>query len=147
MSPRLRLRRLANGEGLPIWSYQTVGSAGLDLYAAADTDLNPGAFAAVPTGFAMELPPGTVGDIRARSGRALRDGLTILQGVGTVDADYRGEVKVLLLNVGPRAVRIERGERIAQLVVLPVVRVAVEETEGLAESERGDGGFGSTGTR
>ena len=143
----LKVSRLPHGAGLPLWAYQTAGSAGLDLYAAAGVDVEPGQWKLVPTGFAMELPPGTVGDIRARSGRALRDGLTVLQGVGTVDADYRGEVKVLLVNLGPSPLRIERGERIAQLVVLSVSHVDVVETDALAESDRSTGGFGSTGDR
>lgn len=147
MKPVLRVRRLPNGVGLPLWAYQTAGSAGLDLYAAEAVDLEPGAWAPVPTGFAMELPPSTVGDIRARSGRALRDGLTVLQGVGTVDEDFRGEVKVLLVNLGQRSLRIERGERIAQLVVVPVLSVVVVEAGELTESARGRGGFGSTGVR
>lgn len=143
----LRVRRLVHGEGLPLWAYQTRGAAGLDLYAAQALILAPSRWALVPTGFAMELPPGTVGDIRARSGRALREGLTVLQGVGTVDEDYRGEVQVLLINLGPEPVRIERGDRIAQLVVLPVVRVEITEVETLSDSDRHAEGFGSTGQR
>jgi len=143
--PVLKVRRLPHGEGLPLWSYQTAQAAGVDLYAAADVSLAPRRWARVPTGFAVELPPGTVGDIRGRSGLALTHGVTVLQGVGTLDEDYRGEVQVLLVNHGQKPVRIARGERIAQLVVLPVVRVAVAEVASLETTARGAGGFGSTG--
>lgn len=141
----LKVYRLPHGEGLPLWSYQTAQAAGLDLYAAADVSLAPGHWVRVPTGFAVELPPGTVGDIRGRSGLAWTHGVTVLQGVGTLDEDYRGEVQVLLVNHGTRRVHIARGERIAQLVVLPVVRVAVAEVESLGATARGAAGFGSTG--
>ena len=146
---RLAVLRLAHAQGLPLPSYQTASSAGLDLYAAVAADapltLAPGARAAVPTGLVIGIPAGHEGQVRARSGRALREGLAVLNAPGTIDADFRGELKVLLVNLGSAPVVIARAERIAQLVIAPVARVAVEEVVALAPTERGEGGFGSTG--
>jgi dUTP pyrophosphatase len=142
--------RLPHGEGLPLPSYATQGSVGLDLAAALETDLvlAPGARCAVPTGFVVELPEGFEGQVRARSGRALREGLAVLNGPGTVDWDYRGELRVLLVNLGEAPLTVRRGERVAQLVVAPVVRATPREAppEAIpAATGRASGGFGSTG--
>jgi dUTP pyrophosphatase len=138
---------LPHGDGLPLPAYATPGSAGVDLAAALDAPLvlAPGARAAVPTGIALALPEGYEGQIRPRSGLALRHGLAVLNSPGTIDADYRGEVRVILANLGDAPVTIARGERIAQLVVAPVSRVAFAPVATLPESRRGAGGFGSTG--
>ena len=143
----IALRRLAHGEGLPLPAYATPGSAGLDLVAAlaAPVDLPPGGRALIPTGLAMALPEGYEAQIRPRSGLALKHGITVLNAPGTVDSDYRGEVSVLLVNLGDRPVRIARGERIAQLVVAPVTRIAWQEQATLDDTQRGVGGYGSTG--
>ncbi len=145
----LRVFRLPHAEGLPLPNYATDGAAGLDLVAAVPEGgpmvLRPGERAAVPTGLVIALPEGHEGQVRARSGRALREGLAVLNAPGTVDADYRGEVKVLLVNLGQSDVTIARGERVAQLVVAPVTRVAVTQAGELGETARGGGGFGSTG--
>lgn len=142
------IARLAHGAGLPLPSYQTVGAAGLDLAAAVPADapltLAPGDRALVPTGFSIALPQGHEAQIRPRSGLASRHGVTVLNAPGTVDADYRGEVMVLLVNLGQKPMRIARGERIAQMVVAPVVRVEWREAD-LDATPRGAGGFGSTG--
>jgi dUTP pyrophosphatase len=147
--PSLRVLRLPHGEGLPLPSYATEGAAGLDLYAALPDDtvleLSPGERAAVPTGFVVAVPQGYEGQVRPRSGRALREGLTVLNAPGTIDADYRGEVRVLLVNLGTVPLSVRRGERIAQLVVCPVTRVAVCAVDGLEATPRGPAGFGSTG--
>ena len=148
MSPlAVPLRVLPHGSGLPLPSYATPGSAGLDLAAAvtAELVLAPGDRAAVPTGIAIALPEGYEAQVRPRSGLALRHGLTVLNSPGTVDADYRGEIQIILANLGREPVTIARGQRIAQLVVAPVQRVLWQETEALPESRRGAGGFGSTG--
>jgi dUTP pyrophosphatase len=139
--------RLAHGEGLPLPAYETPGSAGMDLRAAVETPLTlqPGARAAVPTGIAIALPPGYEGQVRPRSGLALRDGVTTLNTPGTIDADYRGEVRVILINHGAVPVTIARGDRIAQLVIAPVVQAAWREAAELDVTGRGEGGFGSTG--
>lgn len=141
------IRRLAHGEGLPLPAYATAGSAGLDLLAALDrpVEIPPGGRTLIPTGLAMELPEGYEAQIRPRSGLALRHGLTVLNAPGTVDSDYRGEVTVLLVNLGDQPVRLARGERIAQLVVAPVTRIAWSERAELSETSRGAGGYGSTG--
>lgn len=143
----IALRRLAHGEGLPLPAYATPGSAGLDLVAAlaAPVDLPPGGRALIPTGLAMALPEGYEAQIRPRSGLALKHGITVLNAPGTVDSDYRGEVSVLLVNLGDRPVQIARGERIAQLVVAPVTRIAWQEQATLDDTQRGAGGYGSTG--
>ncbi len=133
------------GEPLPLPRYETAHAAGLDLRADEPVALEPGARALVPTGLALEIPPGHEGQVRPRSGLALRHGVTCLNSPGTIDADYRGEVKVILANLGQAAVRFERGERIAQLVVAPVAHATLVEAEALGETGRGQGGFGSTG--
>ncbi len=145
----LQILRLDHAHDLPLPAYATDGAAGLDLCAAVSegrpTVLQPGERAAIPTGLVMAIPAGHEGQVRARSGRALREGLAVLNAPGTVDSDYRGEVKVLLVNLGDRAITIARGERIAQLVIAPVARVAVRAVESLDETARAAGGFGSTG--
>lgn len=141
------VRRLPHGEGLPLPAYATPGSAGLDLVAALErpVEIQPGGRTLVPTGLAIELPEGYEAQIRPRSGLALRHGLTVLNTPGTVDSDYRGEVSVLLVNLGDRPVTLSRGERIAQMVVAPVRRIAWSEQASLSETRRGAGGYGSTG--
>jgi len=138
---------LPHGAGLPLPAYQTDGAAGLDLFAALPEPLTlaPLARALVPTGLRLALPRGTEGQVRPRSGFALREGVTCLNSPGTIDSDYRGEVQVLLVNLGASPVTIRRGERIAQLVVAPVTRVALALAPGLDETARGAGGFGHTG--
>lgn len=144
---RVALMRLPEGEGLPIPTYMSDLAAGADLYAAVRDELVllPGARALVPTGFALAIPPGFEAQIRPRSGLALRSGVTCLNAPGTIDADYRGPVQVLLANLGAERVTIARGDRIAQLVVAPVSRASFEEVPDLPQSVRGAGGFGSTG--
>ena len=143
----VRIRRLAHAEGLPLPAYASDGSAGADLCAAVDEELiiRPGERAAVPTGLVLEIPDGHEGQVRPRSGLAIRAGLTIVNAPGTIDSDYRGELKVLMINLGSDPVSINRGERIAQLLIAPVTRASFVESEALSLSERGDGGFGSTG--
>ena len=141
------LQVLPHGAGLPLPSYATPGSAGVDLTAALEAPLvlSPGARAAVPTGIALALPEGYEAQVRPRSGLALNHGIAVLNSPGTIDSDYRGEVRVILANLGDTPVTIARGERIAQLVVAPVSRVAFERVADLPETRRGAGGFGSTG--
>ena len=145
----VRVARLAHAEGLPLPSYESAGAAGMDLRAAVAEPvvLEPGARMAVPTGLMIALPPGFEGQVRPRSGLALRQGVTALNSPGTIDADYRGEVKVILVNHGAEAVTIGRGDRIAQLVVAPVVQVEWAEVPSLESTGRGAGGFGSTGSQ
>ncbi len=146
MAITLLVRRVGNrGPPLDLPRYETEGSAGLDLRADEPVSLAPGERALVPTGLALEIPPGHEGQVRPRSGLAARHGVTLLNAPGTVDADYRGEVKVILVNHGQQPVRFERGERVAQLVIAPVARAALEVVEALGETGRGAGGFGSTG--
>lgn len=144
----LALSVLPHGKGLPLPAYESAGAAGLDLRAALDVPLTvaPGARVLVPTGLTMAIPPGHEGQVRARSGLALRHGLAVLNAPGTIDADYRGEVKVILANLGQETVVLERGERIAQLVIAPVVQARIAIVDSLDETDRGAGGFGSTGT-
>jgi dUTP pyrophosphatase len=143
--------RLPHGADLPLPAYETAGAAGMDLRAAVPQDepltLSPGARFAVPTGLAFALPQGFEGQVRPRSGLAAKQGVTCLNTPGTIDADYRGEVKVILINLGAEDVHIRRGDRIAQLVIAPVVQAAWAEVESLDETARGAGGFGSTGGR
>lgn len=142
----MQVRRVGEHDlGLP--AYATPGSAGLDLRAASDHRLEPGDRGLVGTGFAIALPDRCEGQIRPRSGLAVRQGVTVLNAPGTVDADYRGEVKVLLINLGQEPVEIHAGDRIAQLVVAPVSQVRLVEVDALPETSRGAGGFGSTGRR
>lgn len=141
----IRLMRLPHGEGLPLPAYATAGAAGMDVVAAEDLVLAPGARHAVATGFAIAIPRGYEVQVRPRSGLALKHGITCLNTPGTIDADYRGEVKVILANLGDQPFTIARGERIAQLVPAPVQRALFEEVTVLDETDRGSGGFGSTG--
>ena len=149
-TPRLAIVRLPHAAGLDLPAYETDGAAGLDLRAAVPEDrpliLPPGRRAAVPTGLVFELPDGHEGQVRPRSGLALKHGITCLNTPGTIDSDYRGEVKVLLVNLGDEEFAVTRGMRIAQLVVAPVTRVTVEEHQTSSATTRGAGGFGSTGT-
>jgi dUTP pyrophosphatase len=135
----------ARGEPLPLPSYATELAAGLDLRADVALTLAPGARALVPTGLAIAIPAGYEGQVRPRSGLALREGVTCLNSPGTIDADYRGEVGVILINLGEKPVQIGRGDRIAQLVIAPVVRAALTETAELPQTRRSAGGFGHTG--
>jgi dUTP pyrophosphatase len=147
MKPRVALKWLENGAGLDLPAYETAGSAGADIRAAVDAPmtLEPGARALVPTGFAMALPDGFEAQVRPRSGLAVKNGLTVLNAPGTIDSDYRGEVKVPLINLGTDPFVIERGMRIAQMVIAPVVQGSFAEVSDLDETARGAGGFGSTG--
>ena len=149
MSPAVtvRLRRLPHGAGLPLPAAASPGSAGLDLCAALAEPLvlAPGERRLVPTGLVLEIPAGWEGQVRPRSGLALRHGLTLLNAPGTIDSDYRGEVGVILANLGGEPVTVNRGDRIAQLVVAAVAEVEIEEAADLSPTARHDGGFGSTG--
>ncbi|UIJ44409.1 dUTP diphosphatase [Sphingomonas cannabina] len=142
---RIALRRLPHGEDLPLPAYATDGAAGMDVVAAEALTLAPGQRHAVATGFAMAIPPGYEVQVRPRSGLALRHGVTCLNTPGTIDSDYRGEVKVILANLGDAPFTIARGDRIAQLVPAPVQPATLDEVASLDETVRGDGGFGSTG--
>ena len=141
------LKRLDNGADLALPQYETAGSAGADIRAAVDAPLRlePGQRALVPAGFAMALPAGYEAQVRPRSGLAVKSGITVLNAPGTIDSDYRGEVRVPLINLGDEAFTVERGMRIAQLVIAPVVQAGFNEVGDLDETERGAGGFGSTG--
>ena len=139
------LKRLPDGEGLPLPAYASAGAAGLDVVAAESLTLAPGARHAVATGFAIAVPEGYEVQVRPRSGLALKHGITCLNTPGTIDSDYRGEVKVIIANLGDAPFEVVRGERIAQLVPAPVLRAAFSEVEDLEETSRGAGGFGSTG--
>ena len=143
--PVLKIKRLAEGVELP--RRETPGSAGFDLRACLDAPLEvaPGQWAMVPTGLAMEIPQGLAGMVFSRSGLGTKQGMVVAQGVGVIDSDYRGEVKVPLRNMGADPYEIKPGERVAQLVLLPVGLPLVEEVEGLTGTQRGEGGFGSTG--
>jgi dUTP pyrophosphatase len=143
----VRVRRLPHGEGLPLPSYASAGAAGADLVAAVAEPLTlaPGERSALPTGLVVELPAGYEGQVRPRSGLALHHGVTVANAPGTVDADYRGEVRVVLVNLGREAVTIARGDRIAQLVVAPVTQADFVADNRLSATGRGAGGFGSTG--
>lgn len=149
MTPTIPIVRLPHAEGLPLPAYETAQAAGMDLRAAVPDDapltLKPGARFAVPTGLAFALPEGFEGQVRPRSGLAAKQGVTCLNTPGTIDADYRGEVKVILINLGEEDVHIRRGDRIAQLVIAPVVQGRWQEVASLEETARGAGGFGSTG--
>ncbi len=147
--PTLKLVRLPHGEDLPLPAYETAGAAGMDLRAAVADDqpitLAPGQRALVPTGFVMEIPEGFEAQIRPRSGLAFKNGITCLNTPGTIDSDYRGEVKVLLINLGDQPFEITRGMRIAQTIIAPVTQVRVQEATEASTTDRGAGGFGSTG--
>ncbi len=145
----LKILRLPHAQGLPVPAYESAGAAGLDLRAASPEDapivISPGTRALVPTGLSLQFPEGFEAQIRPRSGLALSRGVTVLNAPGTVDADYRGEVKVLLVNFGETDFVVERGARIAQLVMASVARADIAEVDVLDDSARGKGGFGSTG--
>jgi len=143
---KVKLQRLHSFD-LPLPSYMTSGASGMDLYAAIDRDmvLNPGQWALVPTGIALSIPPDYEAQIRPRSGLALKHGLTLLNSPGTIDADYRGEIKLIVINLGPEAYILKRGERLAQMVFARVERVELVEVDTLEASGRGQGGFGHTG--
>jgi dUTP pyrophosphatase len=149
VTPTVPITRLPHGEGLPLPGYETAGAAGMDLRAAVPDDepfvLKPGARHPIPTGLAFALPPGFEAQVRPRSGLAAKHGVTCLNTPGTIDADYRGEVKVILVNLGEEDFTIRRGERIAQLVIAPVVQATWTEVANLDQTARGAGGFGSTG--
>ena len=144
----VRVMRLPHGKDLPLPSYQSASAAGLDLLAASITPviIAPGARALVPTGIAIALVNGYEAQVRPRSGLAARHGLTVLNAPGTIDADYRGEIHVLLINLGEEPVTVERGMRIAQMVITPVIRAHILEVPSLDQTMRGSGGFGSTGS-
>jgi dUTP pyrophosphatase len=149
MNPFVPLMRLPHAEGLPLPAYETSGAAGMDLRAAvAEADpvvLRPGDRAMIPTGFCIAVPRGYEAQARPRSGLAAKSGVTCLNSPGTIDSDYRGELKVILINHGAEAFTVRRGDRIAQLVIAPVVQAAWVEVDSLDETSRGAGGFGSTG--
>jgi len=145
----VKIARLPHGEGLPLPAFQSPLAAGLDLQAAVPADapvvLAPGRRALIPTGVALALPEGFEAQVRPRSGLAARHGVTVLNAPGTIDADYRGEVQVVLINLGDESFTVMRGMRIAQLIVAPVTRIALRDVGALDATARGDGGFGSTG--
>lgn len=147
----LQIVQLPHGKGLPLPAYQTAQAAGMDLIAAPPEDapivIAPGQYVMVPTGIMIALPDGTEGQVRPRSGLAAKHGVTVLNAPGTIDADYRGEVNVLLINHGREPFTVTRGLRIAQLVVTQVLQVTVRATDNLNDTARGSGGFGSTGTK
>ena len=146
MTLSVRVQRLPHARDLPLPDYATGHAAGLDLLAAAAVEIAPMGRALVPTGVALELPAGFEGQVRPRSGLAARHGVTVLNAPGTIDADYRGEVQVLLINLGQQPFSVTRGMRVAQLVVAPFVRAALVEADALEATARGAGGFGSTGS-
>ena len=150
MSTELRIVRLPHAADLPLPAYHSALAAGLDLSAAvpaaSPVAINPGARAMIPTGIAIALPPGSEGQIRPRSGLAIRHGVTVLNAPGTIDADYRGEIQVILVNLGAETLVITRGMRIAQLVVAPIQQAILVECTELNETDRAAGGFGSTGS-
>ena len=147
----VRVMRLPHGRDLPLPQYQSALAAGLDLLAAVADDapvvIAPGGRAAIPTGIAIALPPGSEGQIRPRSGLAARHGVTVLNAPGTIDADYRGELQVILANIGADSFVIRRGMRIAQLVIAPIQHARLVESDSLDATQRAEGGLGSTGTR
>ena len=149
MSVDVRVKRLPHGKDLPLPTYQTASSAGLDLQAAIAPQIilviEPGSRELVPTGLAIELPEGFEAQIRPRSGLALKKGVTLVNTPGTIDADYRGEIGVIVINHGSEPFEIVRGDRIAQMIVAPVVQARLVEVDDLSSSDRGAGGFGSTG--
>ena len=142
---RVEVKRLENGHGLPLPAYATEGSAGMDVVSAEDVTIAPGARHPVATGLAMAIPQGYEIQVRPRSGLAFKHGITVPNTPGTIDSDYRGELKVLLINHGAESFAISRGDRVAQLVLAPVVQAGWDEVDELDATERGAGGFGSTG--
>lgn len=141
----VRIRRLSHGTGLPLPAYATAGAAGMDVVSAEDLTIAPGARHAVASGFAMAIPEGYEIQVRPRSGLALKHGITVPNTPGTIDSDYRGELKIILINHGTEDFAIARGDRVAQLVLAPVTQARWSEVEDLDETARGAGGFGSTG--
>ena len=146
MTPTIKIKRLRQHQ-LPLPAYQTEHAAGMDLMADIEAPfaVAPMSRVAIPTGFAIEIPPGFEGQVRPRSGLAFKEGITVINAPGTIDADYRGEVKVLLVNLGSDPVQLHPGDRVAQLVISPVVRATVQEVDSLEDTARGAGGFGHTG--
>ncbi len=148
---KVNVMRLAHGAGLDLPAYESVGAAGMDLRAAVDDCtpevIEPGRHALIPTGIAIAVPDGFEAQVRPRSGLAARYGVTVLNTPGTIDSDYRGEVKVILINHGAEPFTVERGTRIAQVVIAPVTQAALVEVADLDDTERGSGGFGSSGTK
>jgi dUTP pyrophosphatase len=146
-APVIRVQRLPHAEGLELPSYASEGAAGADLRAAVDDPMvvAAGARVAVPTGLILEIPPGWEGQVRPRSGLAIRHGLTVVNAPGTIDSDYRGELEVLMVNLGDESVTVHRGDRVAQLILAPAPQASFAETDAVAETTRGSGGFGSTG--
>ncbi|MEK9847403.1 MAG: dUTP diphosphatase [Alphaproteobacteria bacterium] len=147
VKPKLLIRRMENNPDLPLPEYETKSAAGLDLPAAVSQDLtlDPGGHALIPTGLSVALPAGFEAQIRPRSGLAAKNGITVLNSPGTIDADYRGEINVILINLGQEPFTISRGMRVAQMIIAPVTQIDVLEVEKLDETARGTGGFGSTG--
>jgi dUTP pyrophosphatase len=149
VTTELRIMRLPHGANLPLPAYQSALAAGLDLVAAvppgSPVEIAPGNRALIPTGIAIALPPGNEGQIRPRSGLAIRNGITVLNAPGTIDADYRGELQVILVNHGNEAFSVQRGMRIAQLVIAPIQHAKIVESQSLDSTARAEGGFGSTG--
>ena len=143
----VRITRLGSGDGLSLPSYETTGAAGMDIRAAEEIVLKPGARCLMPTGFAMALPQGFEAQVRPRSGLAVKHGVTVLNAPGTIDCDYRGEIKVPLINHGQQDFVIARGDRIAQMVIAAVTQATWIEVDTLDETQRGGAGFGSSGTR
>lgn len=144
---RVQIMKLEHGKDLPLPAYETAGAAGLDLRAAEATRIGPGARCLMPTGIAIALPQGFEAQVRPRSGLAVKHGITVLNSPGTIDCDYRGEIKVPLINLGTDEFVISRGDRIAQMVVAPVSRISLDVAETLDDTARGTGGFGSSGSR
>lgn len=144
---KIRIIRRESSRDLSLPSYATEGSSGMDLYAAIEDEvlIQPGTWEVIPTGIYVEIPEGYEGQVRPRSGLAKDYGVTVLNSPGTIDSDYRGEIKVILINLGKEPFRVKRGDRIAQLVIVPIVRAVFEEVEELSNTERGEEGFGSTG--
>jgi len=143
----IQLKRLPHGEGLPVPTYATAGAAGMDVVSAEDIELIPGGRHAVATGFAMAIPEGYEIQVRPRSGLALKNGISLPNTPGTIDSDYRGELKIIMINLGSESFAIRRGDRIAQLVAAPVQLASFAEVAELDDTARGTGGFGSTGVR
>ncbi|APG62376.1 deoxyuridine 5'-triphosphate nucleotidohydrolase [Sphingorhabdus lutea] len=141
----LQIKRLNHGAGLPLPKYESAGAAGMDICAAENITLRVGRHAAIATGLSMAVPPGFEVQVRPRSGLAFKNGITVLNSPGTIDSDYRGEVKVILINLGEDDFAIKRGDRIAQIIVAPVTQAKIAEVEILDDTVRGTGGFGSTG--
>jgi len=145
MGVTIRIRRGDSARDIPLPSYATPGSAGLDIRSAEDADIEPGERTSVGTGIYLEIPPGFEGQARPRSGLALKHGVTLLNSPGTIDSDYRGEVRVIMINLGREKFSVRRGDRIAQIVFAPCARADIEEADELGDTERSSGGFGSTG--